>query len=102
MSLGWVGQEEESSEVSGLLKSIEMGSYCLVLGNSQEGRAWEVVLSLEVIRIVVKGQDGWKGDCPGRDMLQGLHSGEAGWFHEALEQSFARDALGQLRGLACF
>lgn len=99
MSLGWVRQEEESSEVSGPLKSIEMGSYCLVLETSLGGRAWEVVLSLEVVRIVVKAQDGWKGDCPGRDMLQGLHSREAGWFHEALEQSFARDALGQLKAL---
>ena len=99
MSLGWVKQEEESSEVSGPLKSIEMGSYRLVLETSLGGRAWEVVLSLEVVRIVVKAQDGWKGNCPGRDMLQGLHSREAGRFHEALEQSFARDALGQLKAL---
>lgn len=35
-------------------------------------------------------------------MLWLLHSREAGWFHEALEQSFGRDALGQLKELSPF
>ena len=51
------GRQEESSEVSDLLNSIEMGPCCLALGTSRGGRAREVGLSLEVVRMAAGGQE---------------------------------------------
>lgn len=57
MSVGGSGRQEESSEVSDLLNSIEMGLCCLAVGTSRGGRAREIGFSLEVVRMAAGGQE---------------------------------------------
>ena len=90
MSLGWVGQEEESSEVSGLLKSIEMGSYCLVLGtHRKEGHGklsclWRLSGSLSRVRMA--GRETVLEETCSRGCIAGKRAGSMRLWSRVLQE----------------